>query len=112
MFVLNDVLQRWLFWVLLSLNNAQGTFRRCCEITADVLRENKDLLLTVVEVFLHDPLFKWALSPLRALERQQGGDEERTAEERSMDAEDERFQGNNDATKALLRVREKLQVSF
>ena len=50
-------------------------YNRCCEETMKVLRASHEFLLTIVEVFIHDPLFKWALSPLRALEIQRNEQE-------------------------------------
>lgn len=44
--------------------------RRSCEETLRVLRAHKESLLTIVEVFIHDPLYKWALSPADAQLRQ------------------------------------------
>ena len=44
--------------------------RRCCEETLRVLREHKESLLTVVEVFIHDPLYRWAMTPAGAQQRQ------------------------------------------
>ena len=35
-----------------------------------MLRASREALLTVVEVVLHDPLCKWALTPVRAKRRQ------------------------------------------
>jgi len=32
-----------------------GPFRRCCEITLTLLRNNEDALMTILETFLHDP---------------------------------------------------------
>lgn len=32
-----------------------GPFRRTCEITLSLLRQNEDALMTVLETFLHDP---------------------------------------------------------
>ena len=32
-------------------------------MTARVLRANQSALMTILEVFLHDPLYKWALTP-------------------------------------------------
>ena len=40
-----------------------GIFRRCGESTMRVLRKSADALLVVVEVFIHDPLYQWTLSP-------------------------------------------------
>jgi len=86
----------------------EGTFRRCSEISMRVLRENRDVLTSVVEVFLYDPLFRWALSPLKRYAQQRNDeldDPGVVAEERA----EELWTGNADATKALLRVREKLK---
>jgi len=44
--------------------------RRCCEETLRVLRRHKEFLLTIVEVFLHDPLYRWGLTPRRARKAQ------------------------------------------
>ncbi|KAG5460219.1 MAG: kinase-like domain-containing protein [Olpidium bornovanus] len=46
----------------------EGVFRRCCEKTLRVLRDpaNATILMTILEVFKHDPLHSWTLSPLKA----------------------------------------------
>jgi phosphatidylinositol kinase/protein kinase (PI-3 family) len=44
--------------------------RKCCEETLRVLRVHKESLLTIVEVFIHDPLYRWALTPANAHQRQ------------------------------------------
>lgn len=54
--------------------------RRCCEETLRVLRCEKESLLTIMGVFIHDPLFRWALTPHKANRRQhvegeEGGEE-------------------------------------
>ena len=38
-----------------------------------VLRHDKDTLLTILEVFLHDPLYKWSISPAKVLLKQKEG---------------------------------------
>ena len=35
--------------------HGKGPFRRTCEITLSLLRQNEDALMTVLETFLHDP---------------------------------------------------------
>ena len=35
-----------------------------------MLRANKESLLTILEVFIHDPLYKWQLTTARAQQRQ------------------------------------------
>jgi len=75
-----------------------------------VLQDHKKILLTVIKVFLHDPLFRWALSPLKAFLKQNKSS--KTAaflrEEGSAQQEENQMQGNSEAARALLRVEEKL----
>jgi len=40
----------------------EGVFTRCCEETLRVLRDNKEDLLAIVDVLLHDPLMSWKMS--------------------------------------------------
>jgi ataxia telangiectasia mutated family protein len=90
----------------MGVTGVEGVFRRCCEETLSVMRTNKEALLTIIEVFIHDPLYKWALSPLKALQRQKETDEDETSDVESPEDENE---GNKDATRALMRVKQKLE---
>jgi len=36
-----------------------GVFRVACENTMQLLRDNKDTLMTVLDAFIHDPLVEW-----------------------------------------------------
>lgn len=47
----------------MGITGLEGIFRKTAEQTMKILRKNQDRLLTVLEVFVHDPLYKWALSP-------------------------------------------------
>jgi len=88
----------------LGAAGVEGVLRRCCEETLGVLRANRESLLTLVEVLIHDPITKWTMTREKANRRQAG-----TADE--VDADDApREQGvtNADAERALLRVRQKL----
>ncbi|XP_042436712.1 serine/threonine-protein kinase ATM-like isoform X3 [Zingiber officinale] len=88
----------------MGVTGVEGVFRRCCEETLSVMRANKEALLTIIEVFIHDPLYKWALSPLKALQLQKETDDGVDASlESSQDDE-----GNKDAARATLRIKEKL----
>ncbi|XP_021718930.1 serine/threonine-protein kinase ATM-like isoform X2 [Chenopodium quinoa] len=89
----------------MGVTGVEGVFRRCCEETLAVMRTNKEALLTIIEVFIHDPLYKWALSPLKALQRQKETDED--LETSWEDSQDE-CEGNKDAARALMRVKQKL----
>ncbi|CAA7402290.1 unnamed protein product [Spirodela intermedia] len=89
----------------MGVTGVEGVFRRCCEETLAVMRTNKEALLTIVEVFIHDPLYKWALSPLKALQRQKETDEDA---EPSLEDSQDACEGNKDAARALFRVKQKL----
>uniref|UniRef100_A0ACD5TS08 Uncharacterized protein n=1 Tax=Avena sativa TaxID=4498 RepID=A0ACD5TS08_AVESA len=88
----------------MGVTGVEGVFRRCCEKTLSVMRENKEALLTIIEVFIHDPLYKWALSPLKALQRQKETD----YTDSCLDDSQEAYDGNKDAARAILRVKQKL----
>ncbi|PVH39126.1 hypothetical protein PAHAL_5G442300 [Panicum hallii] len=88
----------------MGITGVEGVFRRCCEKTLSVMRANKEALLTIIEVFIHDPLYKWALSPLKALQRQKETDDTDSC----LDDSQEAYEGNKDAARAILRVKQKL----
>jgi phosphatidylinositol kinase/protein kinase (PI-3 family) len=43
----------------LGTSGTQGVFQRCAEETLRVLREGSEVIMTVLEVFKHDPLHSW-----------------------------------------------------
>ncbi|KAA1469011.1 hypothetical protein DENSPDRAFT_795376 [Dentipellis sp. KUC8613] len=49
----------------------QGVFQRCAEETLRVLRDGSEIILTVLEVFKHDPLHSWTASEMK-MKRAQG----------------------------------------
>ncbi|KAH7550459.1 hypothetical protein JRO89_XS13G0195200 [Xanthoceras sorbifolium] len=89
----------------MGVTGVEGVFRRCCEKTLSVMQANKEALLTIVEVFIHDPLYKWALSPLKALQRQKERDDDSVT---SLGGSQDEYEGNKDAARALMRVKQKL----
>jgi len=91
----------------MGVSGVEGIFRRCCEATLSVMRTNKDALLTIIEVFIYDPLYKWALSPLKALQRQQEASADEGSSE-ELNQPEMQGEGNKDAARALLRVKQKL----
>ncbi|KAK1055360.1 Serine/threonine-protein kinase tel1 [Friedmanniomyces endolithicus] len=50
----------------MGITKTEGVFRRCCEFTMDALREDKDSIMTLLNVLRYDPLYNWTVSPLRA----------------------------------------------
>lgn len=90
----------------------EGNFRASCEASLQVLRDNTSSLITVLEVFIHDPLFKWMLSPVDARLRQLGEETENGVAIAGVQEEQTVSSGRADvdaAERALLRVRQKLQ---
>ena len=49
----------------MGYSGTQGVFQRCAEETLRVLRERSDVIMTVLEVFKHDPLHSWTASELK-----------------------------------------------
>ncbi|KAG6455766.1 serine-protein kinase ATM [Manduca sexta] len=43
-------------------SGVEGIFRRCCEKTMQLLRNNQETLLTILEVLLCDPLYTWTVT--------------------------------------------------
>ncbi|KAJ7784096.1 hypothetical protein B0H16DRAFT_1296839 [Mycena metata] len=53
----------------LGVTGVEGVFRIACEVTMQLLRDNKDLLMSVLDAFIHDPLVEWE-DEKRKLERE------------------------------------------
>ena len=101
----------------MGASGVDGVMRRCSEVTLEVLRDHKDSLLTLVEVLIHDPILKWAMSPELAARRQQrledASEEEEvgpgSVQQQQPDAPAAHSAESVDAERALLRVRQKLE---
>ena len=80
----------------------EGIMRRCCEETMKVLRSNRDALTTIIAVLVHDPIIKWAV----------GGRQDAAASSKHYngmgDSPVHADEGNLDAKRALMRVKQKL----
>ena len=50
----------------MGITKTEGVFRRCCKFMLDALREDKDSIMTLLDVLRYDPLFGWNVTPLRA----------------------------------------------
>ncbi|KXN89480.1 Protein kinase rad3 [Leucoagaricus sp. SymC.cos] len=53
----------------LGVTGVEGFFRIACEVTLQLLRDNKDSLMSVLDSFIHDPLVEWE-DEKRRLDRQ------------------------------------------
>ncbi|KAJ7688699.1 hypothetical protein B0H17DRAFT_938064 [Mycena rosella] len=53
----------------MGVTGVEGVFRISCEVTLQLLRDNKDSLMSVLDAFIHDPLVEWE-DEKRKLERE------------------------------------------
>jgi len=97
----------------MGVTKTEGVFRRCCEFTMDALREDKDSIMTLLNVLRYDPLYTWTLSPLRAKRMQAAQDTGQGAnvvETPDSSKKDEKDAG--EADRALSVVEKKLSKSL
>lgn len=43
----------------LGVTGVEGVFRIACELTLQLLRDNRDCLISILDAFIHDPLTDW-----------------------------------------------------
>uniref|UniRef100_A0A182Y8C8 Serine/threonine-protein kinase ATM n=1 Tax=Anopheles stephensi TaxID=30069 RepID=A0A182Y8C8_ANOST len=94
----------------MGISGVEGVFRRSCEKTLEVLRNNQTVILAILEVLLYDPLYSWnVLSNKKANRRQQqaylSGDESDADEAIGLPI---RRDINVTAERTLMQVEEKL----
>lgn len=85
----------------MGVSGVDGVFRKTCEKTIEILRENEKMLLTILEVLLYDPMYTWSVGAKHARARQLDDSEEQ--EEGTEETHDAM------ATRALHRVQAKLR---
>lgn len=56
----------------MGVSGVEGVLRRSCEETMAVLRHHREVLITLLQVLLYDPLVSWAMTPARAYSLQKG----------------------------------------
>ena len=54
-----------------GISKTEGVFRRCAEQTLRVLRDNSEIILTVLDVFKYDPLHSWTINPVKKIRMQE-----------------------------------------
>ncbi|EGI58185.1 Serine-protein kinase ATM, partial [Acromyrmex echinatior] len=90
--------------VAMGASGIEGTMRRSCEVTMTMLRDQRQIIITLLQVLLYDPLFTWAITPEKACKMQ--SDVVKRFSENSGRA---RVETNTIAKRALLRIEQKLQ---
>lgn len=54
----------------MGVSGVEGAFRKSCEKTMEILRQNGQTITTILEVLLYDPLYVWTVSSSEANKRQ------------------------------------------
>ncbi|KAF1989999.1 hypothetical protein K402DRAFT_460730 [Aulographum hederae CBS 113979] len=81
----------------MGYTGTEGVFRRCCEFTLDALREERESIMTLLNVLRYDPLYSWTVTPVKARKIQQNQDQ---GQEEKNDG------GEEDAAKSKTAVEE------
>jgi len=87
----------------MGAHGTRGAFTAAAVDTATELRAHSGQLTTILDVLIHDPLYKWMLSPRDAQRKQRDDDDD----ERSGGGDN--AADNQAAARALLVVKQKLQ---
>ncbi|EZA54785.1 Serine-protein kinase ATM [Ooceraea biroi] len=91
--------------VAMGVSGIEGTMRRSCEVTMTMLRDQRQIIITLLQVLLYDPLFTWAITPEKAC-KMQSDVVKRGFSENSGRAP---VETNKIAKRALLRIEQKLR---
>ncbi|KAG9191370.1 serine-protein kinase ATM [Alternaria panax] len=59
----------------MGYTKTEGVFRRCCEFTMDTLREERESIMTLLNVLRYDPLVNWSVTPTKAMRMQEANQE-------------------------------------
>merc|ERR1712029_247900 len=86
----------------------EGTFRQSCEVTLKVLKSHRDVVMTLLEVLMFDPLFTWSLTPTKAYKLQYGHEPDPAKAKEWQQGAGSKQNNNSMAERALLRVSQKL----
>lgn len=97
----------------MGVTKTEGVFRRCCEFTMEALRDDKDSIMTLLNVLRYDPLYNWTVSPLRAKRIQEAQEAEAEREVSTTASESKKKEGEaGEAERALAVVEKKLSKTL
>ncbi|XP_076172316.1 serine/threonine-protein kinase tefu isoform X2 [Ptiloglossa arizonensis] len=90
--------------VAMGVSGIEGTMRHCCVKTLTVLRNQRQVIITLLQVLLYDPLFTWTITPAKAHNIQKSENSLK-----SVEISQSSTGTNKTAERALLRIEQKLQ---
>ena len=102
----------------MGVTGCEGTFRKTCEEVLKVLRDNTQQIMVILEVVMHDPLYKWSLSPLQARMKQKSEFQIMKGRKKSISPnaastyslnQNKTSFGKDAAERTLIRIKNKLQ---
>jgi ataxia telangiectasia mutated family protein len=93
----------------MGICGVEGTYRKCCEEVLRVMRENSLAVLTILGVVIHDPLYKWSLSPADIRSKQNGNTRYSVHEEKLENTVVRGQFGRDAGERTLMRIKAKLQ---
>ncbi|KAK5164179.1 hypothetical protein LTR04_001989 [Oleoguttula sp. CCFEE 6159] len=98
----------------MGITKTEGVFRRCCEFTLDALREERDSIMTILNVLRYDPLYSWTVSPIKAkrMQEAQEGLQGATTSEVPYEASKKKENDAGEADRALSIVEKKLSKTL
>lgn len=93
----------------MGYTKTEGVFRRCCEFTLDALREERESIMTLLNVLRYDPLYSWTVSSNKAKRLQEAEDvPDRIIDEPIDQASKRKEDDVGEAGRALAVVEKKL----
>jgi serine-protein kinase ATM len=97
----------------MGITKTEGVFRRCCEFTLEALRLDSYSIMTILDVLRYDPLYSWAISPLRMKRIQEAAENAPAADTDGADGGKSRdVNEHSEADRALTVVEKKLGKSL
>jgi ataxia telangiectasia mutated family protein len=96
----------------MGYTKTEGVFRRCCEFTLDALREERESIMTLLNVLRYDPLYNWTVSPLKAKRLQEIEDERGAVADEAAEASKRDEDDVGEAGRALTVVEKKLSKTL
>ncbi|KAH8095486.1 serine/threonine kinase [Aureococcus anophagefferens] len=94
----------------MGCHGTHGAFTLAAEATMKTLRRHAGEIVTILDVLIHDPLYRWMVSPKDARHRQRHDDaDDGDDASRPGGGESNAGDANDDAERALFKVKQKLQ---
>ncbi len=98
----------------MGITRTEGVFRRCCEFVMEALREERDNIMTLLNVLRYDPLYSWTVSPLKAkrMQEAQEGTDGQDGVDVAIEGSKRNQEDSGEAGRALAVVEKKLSKTL